>query len=404
MFQSVQRKKRKKEQRERPAKDSADGQDACDELYQAAQAQLKQEMKVAGMEGWLPTSFGSGRRSKRSRKRKRSLEIEETVNRVDMEEERVAMEEKKEQTGDENTAAYADEAGLIGGDDSQETETRMGDKMRVIYDSEGEVVERLVDQVEVMTARKLETPSGTEIVRNKARTGKKKARYPVPKDVVKFYMQRHLLFEKFEDGIQLDHESWYSVTPQVIAEHIASRLSCDVVVDPFAGCGGNVIQLARTCKQVIAIDIDPEKIRMAKHNAYLYGVAHQIEWIVGNAIDLLPRIKADVVFLSPPWGGIKYKRECFNLQDMRVQGVSGGDLFAMARKVTKNIAYYLPKGTPSNDLAALTADELVECEKIFVNKCLKVVTAYYGNLVAVSSQSEIQEHEAVNGIETIDTT
>ncbi|RLN85075.1 hypothetical protein BBJ28_00023617 [Nothophytophthora sp. Chile5] len=199
------------------------------------------------------------------------------------------------------------------------------------------------------------------------------------------------LVEKVRVKYDSDGEVAERVTPQPIAEHIASRLRCDVVVDPFAGCGGNVIQLAMTCKQVIAIDIDPEKIRMAKHNATIYGVAHKIEWIVGNSIEILPALKADVVFLSPPWGGQNYSRKRFRLDDMIVKGVSGVELFAKARQVTKNIAYYLPRTTPTSDLEALSPGEVVECEKIFLNKQLKVVTAYYGSLAASEADKQVKE-------------
>jgi trimethylguanosine synthase len=41
----------------------------------------------------------------------------------------------------------------------------------------------------------------------------------------KYWAQRRRLFTKFDDGIQLDKESWYSVTPEVIANHIAKRTS-----------------------------------------------------------------------------------------------------------------------------------------------------------------------------------
>jgi hypothetical protein len=41
----------------------------------------------------------------------------------------------------------------------------------------------------------------------------------------KYWAQRRRLFTKFDDGIQLDEESWYSVTPEVIANHIANRMS-----------------------------------------------------------------------------------------------------------------------------------------------------------------------------------
>jgi len=42
-----------------------------------------------------------------------------------------------------------------------------------------------------------------------------------------------------------DLEGWFSVTPEALAQHAASRLSCEVVVDAFCGVGGNTIQLAR---------------------------------------------------------------------------------------------------------------------------------------------------------------
>lgn len=43
-------------------------------------------------------------------------------------------------------------------------------------------------------------------------------------------------------------ESWYSVTPEIIGRFIADRCSCYLLVDPFCGAGGNVIQFAKTCE------------------------------------------------------------------------------------------------------------------------------------------------------------
>jgi len=57
---------------------------------------------------------------------------------------------------------------------------------------------------------------------------------------------------------------------------------------------------------VIAIDIDPVKISCARHNAELYGVADRIEFIIGDFMALASGLQADVVFLSPPWGGPDY--------------------------------------------------------------------------------------------------
>lgn len=232
----------------------------------------------------------------------------------------------------------------------------------------------------------------------------------------KYWAQRKRFFTKFDSGIQLDHEGWFSVTPEAIATHIRekttflwrmkmkkqekfqSNSSCEeiqdgivdnvsgnnssekkndeglVVLDAFCGCGGNAIAYARdmqnveespskskipkigsndqtkTISLVIAVDIDLNKLKMAAHNASIYNISSKkILFVHGDAIHVLkklnlPRkkmnqsiiakegghsiftsaplfhegykiinvsdlgaIDVDVVFLSPPWGGVQYK-------------------------------------------------------------------------------------------------
>ena len=68
---------------------------------------------------------------------------------------------------------------------------------------------------------------------------------------------------------------------------------------------------------VIAVDIDPVKIDCARHNAAIYGVADRIEFIVADYMEIAHTLKADGVFLSPPWGGPKYlKSDVFDLKTM----------------------------------------------------------------------------------------
>jgi len=68
---------------------------------------------------------------------------------------------------------------------------------------------------------------------------------------------------------------------------------------------------------VIAIDISEEKIECARHNARIYGVEDRIDFIVCDFLILAPTLKADVVFLSPPWGGPSYlKAEVFDIATM----------------------------------------------------------------------------------------
>ena len=73
----------------------------------------------------------------------------------------------------------------------------------------------------------------------------------------------------------------------------------------------------RACVLVIAIDISEEKICCARHNAAIYGVEDRIEFIVGDYLKLAPTLRADVVFLSPPWGGPSYlQADVFDIETM----------------------------------------------------------------------------------------
>ena len=196
----------------------------------------------------------------------------------------------------------------------------------------------------------------------------------------KYEAQKYRLFSRFDEGIKLDEESWFSVTPEKIAEHHADRLRCDVAIDAFCGAGGNAIQLAFTCEFVIAIDIDPKKIEMAKHNASIYGVAERIEFICGDVFDVLSFIQGDVVYLSPPWGGPQYSSlKQFNLDMMPIDFLK---IFKMARNITNDIAIFLPRNTDVTELVSLALEnEIVEIEQNFFGHRLKAITCYFGNLI-----------------------
>eukprot|EP00795_Rhopilema_esculentum_P007756 gene7756-13599_t len=200
-------------------------------------------------------------------------------------------------------------------------------------------------------------------------------------DIEKYWNQRYRLFSRFDEGIKLDKESWFSVTPEKIAEHIAERCRCDVVIDAFCGAGGNTVQLAFTCERVIAIDIDAKKIELAKHNASIYGVADRIEFIVGDFLKLAPYLKADVVFLSPPWGGPDYlKAKVFNLKTMIIP--DGEEVFYLAKCITDSIAYFLPRNVDVEQVMRLAGPaSKTEIEQNILNNKVKTVTAYFGELM-----------------------
>lgn len=66
---------------------------------------------------------------------------------------------------------------------------------------------------------------------------------------------------------------------------------CSVVVDAFAGVGGNAIQFAMTCDRVIAVELCPHRLEIARHNAQVYGVAHKIDFVCGDFLKVAATLK-----------------------------------------------------------------------------------------------------------------
>lgn len=68
---------------------------------------------------------------------------------------------------------------------------------------------------------------------------------------------------------------------------------------------------------MLAIDINAERLNLAQHNARVYNVADKIEFVKGDFLQLAPRLRGDVVFLSPPWGGPEYlSADVFDIKTM----------------------------------------------------------------------------------------
>ncbi|EFH70275.1 WW domain-containing protein, partial [Arabidopsis lyrata subsp. lyrata] len=199
----------------------------------------------------------------------------------------------------------------------------------------------------------------------------------------KYWCQRYLLFSRFDEGIKMDEEGWFSVTPEPIAKHHATRCNEGIVIDCFTGVGGNAIQFASRRHYVIAIDLDPKKIDLAQHNAAIYGVADKIDFVKGDFFDLAHDLKAGTVFLSPPWGGPDYlKVSTYDMKTM-LRPRDGEALFKAAMNIASTIIMFLPRNVDINqlaELALLTSPPWsleASVEKNYLNGKLKAITAYY---------------------------
>jgi len=127
----------------------------------------------------------------------------------------------------------------------------------------------------------------------------------------KYWAQRRRLFTRFDRGIQLDAEGWYSVTPEIIADHVADRVQNLVttfsafqkhkeekngkgiiILDGFCGCGGNAIAFGKIpshiVSKIVCVDTDRSKLLKAAHNASLYDIPRdKLVFVQCNSIFIL---------------------------------------------------------------------------------------------------------------------
>ena len=108
-------------------------------------------------------------------------------------------------------------------------------------------------------------------------------------------------------------EGRYSLTPEALAVALGNEAAGARVLDACCGSGGNSIGFARAGAKVEALELAPERLAEARHNARIYGVESRIEFVAGDARTLLPARTADILFIDPPWGE-SYDKRCTSLE------------------------------------------------------------------------------------------
>lgn len=227
-------------------------------------------------------------------------------------------------------------------------------------------------------------------------------RNPYDKDMKRYWSQRHTIFSRFSN-IRTDREGLFSATPECVAQYVGKKIlefgcvpkshfggkveaKCITIIDAFCGVGGNCIHLSSLSPNIfcIAIDIDKERLEMAKHNAAVYGVEDRIEFICGDFLQLAPFMHADIVILSPPWGGPNYQVRSDKLPnkhdlDSVITVPCDGSL--LLKRALHNVAgvrgiiYMLPKDVRKESLQGYA--ETTNIEDIHVNGMKKMTISYH---------------------------
>lgn len=222
--------------------------------------------------------------------------------------------------------------------------------------------------------------------------------------MAKYWPQRFTYFSRYNDGVMMTKELWFSVTPESISKFTARLIKLALsdkqgplyVMDAFAGAGGNVTFLLESFDVVFAVDINYIHLQCTQNNAMLYHskeiIAQKLKlfpvnWIYADdtlaedfideqfennnessdivdriyakkadsmeSLQVLRGIKLDCIFGSPPWGGPEYTQQRpYDLNHLLPFGLE--KLLTVLLKFTDNIVLFLPRSSNLQQMQQIT--------------------------------------------------
>jgi len=128
------------------------------------------------------------------------------------------------------------------------------------------------------------------------------------------YVHKYFPFISKEkrDNLKIDPIGLYSISTPKNAEIITGYIkkyyknSNVVVTDAMAGVGGNTLSFASALYHVNAIELDESRSFFLISNLSLYK-QNNVLCINADYFTIMHRLKQDIIFLDPPWGGKSYK-------------------------------------------------------------------------------------------------
>jgi predicted RNA methylase len=156
-------------------------------------------------------------------------------------------------------------------------------------------------------------------------------------------------------------------TQKEIADYRAQRLKCDCIIEIGSGIGMQSIAFSKTCKKVIAIEIDENKIKLAKENAKVARVDN-IEFICFDALKVLSNYKADILFWDPERPAQEEERSLSSIKPDFFKTIE------KAKQITENVCVELPPYMQEE------VKEDVEKEYVSFGGRLNRLNVYFGSL------------------------
>lgn len=114
--------------------------------------------------------------------------------------------------------------------------------------------------------------------------------------------------------LRISNVSLYSMTRPCVADAIVKHLkSLDginpekmTITDAFANVGGASLAFAKSFEKVQCCELEPLHCNMLHDNMRAYGL--KVSIYCGDYMHMINKLRQDIVFLDPPWGGPSYRK------------------------------------------------------------------------------------------------
>ncbi len=194
---------------------------------------------------------------------------------------------------------------------------------------------------------------------------------------------------KFSKNIEADKDGFYMACPEIVGKYIANRLSnFKSCVELCCGVGTLSIQIAKVINKVYAVDINKNRIDMARYNAKLYNVSDRIKFIQGDVLDsnLFRSISAEVAVLDPDWSYRDSEKSVHVLNIDDTQPNLRKMFNLTSRHITKNIVMRIPKTFTAKTLKEFGQHKI---DNIIWDRAVKFKVAYFFDNLKTYDENDI---------------
>lgn len=127
---------------------------------------------------------------------------------------------------------------------------------------------------------------------------------------------------KCAKNYKLTNEGHFSITRPYESNQIIrfiekiitkNKFSISVITDATAGMGGDSIAFSKKVRFVNSVEIDSNNFECLKENIKSFD-CQNVELYKSDYMCLMKKLKQDIIYFDPPWGGTDYKnKEMINL-------------------------------------------------------------------------------------------